>query len=231
MTKARLIALFVGVFAVMLIVLMPLGVALTFFGTSGSGLTARAATGDVWTGQLRDATLGPVALGDARVGLKPLPLLVGRAELGANTTAGYGRLVIGPTTQGIADTTAKLSLAAAFAPLPLASLDLDDASIRFRGDRCEQAQGRIRATFTGDVGGLALASGMSGTARCEGGDLLLPLIGQSAMERLTIHLKGSGAWRAVLSVTSNDPALAAKLSAAGFQPVAGGFALRLSGTL
>jgi general secretion pathway protein N len=89
----------------------------------------------------------------------------------------------------------------------------------------------VRATFAGDVGGLSLAQGLSGVARCESGLLLLPLVSQSAMERLNLRIAGDGSYKAELIVRSTDPVLAAKLAASGFASTQAGYVLRLSGTL
>ncbi len=231
MSNRRALFVFSAVFLIALVLLFPLGLALRWFEVDKAGLTARAAGGDIWTGQLADARVGPVTLGFARVGLRPLPLLVGRAELGADTEIGFGRLVAGATAQGIDGVTAKLPLAAAFAPLPLETLDLADASVSFHGDVCDHATGRARAVFAGSVAGLSLPAGLSGTMKCEGNELVLPLVSQSAMERLTIRLKADGRWTGLLGVKAGDPALAAKLAAAGFQAVGNDYVLRLSGIL
>lgn len=229
MTNLRAVLLFLGVFALALITLLPLGVALRWAGADDAGLSARATDGDVWTGSLAQARLGIVTLGNARVGTRLLPLFGGRAEMGADTEIGYGFAHTSATTQGIRRVTAKLPLAATFAPLPVETLELAEATITFRGERCERAEGRVRATFAGSVAGLALAQGMSGIARCEAGELVLPLVSQSAMERLTVRLKGDGRWTALLAVQPADPARAAALASAGFRSEGPNAVLRLSG--
>lgn len=230
MTRGR-IALFAGLLLLFLAVLMPLSLALSIFGLSAQGLSARAASGTVWSGRLAEARIGQIAIGDVAVGLKPLSLLVGRPSVAMQGPLGRGALTSSKSSFAIDDVTAKLSTAKAFAPIPLDSLDLASVTISFAGERCERAQGRVRATFAGDVGGLSLAQGLSGVARCEGGALLLPLVSQSAMEKLDLYLQGDGGYRAAFFVRSTDPAMAGKLGAAGFAPTQGGFVLRLSGKL
>lgn len=230
MTRGR-IALFVGLLLVFLVAFMPLSLALSMIGTTGQQLSARAATGTVWSGRLAEARVGPIAVGDVTVGLKPLSLLAGQTSIYLQSLVGRGTLT--SLTRGFAidDATAKLSTGSVFAPIPLDIIDLTDVSVAFIGGRCEKAQGRVRATFAGDVGGLSLAQGLSGAIRCEGSALVLPLVSQSALERLNLYLQGDGRYRAELFVRSTDPAMAAKLSAAGFAPTQDGFVLRLAGKL
>ncbi|WP_293879793.1 type II secretion system protein N [Sphingomonas sp.] len=229
MSRARALGVFAATLLVMLVLLCPLGAGVALTGLGQLGLSARAATGTMWSGSLADARLGPVPLGDVDVALRPLPLLAGRIELGVTGVSGTGRLIASSGSLGIGKVTAKLSLAQAFAPLPLDLIDLDEVTVRFVGLRCDSAEGRVRATFTGDVGGLDLSSGLSGAARCDGGELLLPLASQSGTQRLSLHVAGDGGWRAVLTVRVADPAMAEKLAAAGFRAIAGGYVLRLSG--
>ncbi len=223
--------LFVCLLLTALIVFLPVSLALSALGLDQRGLAARAASGSIWSGRLLEGRIGRVALGDTRIGLQPLPLLVGRARVDLSGAAGKGALSVTRNTFGVDDATGHLLTARLFAPVPLDAIDLDDVSVQFASGRCENAAGRVRATFTGDVAGLSLAQGLSGTARCDAGMLLLPLVSQSAMERLNLRIAGDGSYRAEFVVRSDDPALAAKLGAAGFTAAQGGYLLRLAGTL
>lgn len=231
MSNRNAILLFVAVLIVVLVLTVPLGLALRWAGADRAGFAARAVSGDIWTGSLTQAQLGPVVIGSARTGLKALPLLLGTVEVGADTEVGYGFARRSGSTGGIRKVTAKLPVATLLAPLPVDTLELAEATIAFRGDRCERAEGRVRATFQGDVAGLSLAQGMSGVARCEGGALVLPLVSQSAMERLTVRLEADGRWSALLAVQARDPALVARLAGAGFRSEGPNAVLRLSGRL
>jgi general secretion pathway protein N len=230
MTRGRIL-LFVGAFAVALILFMPLSMALSMFGLTGQGLAARRVSGTVWSGQLVDARIGRLPVGDVDVGLRPLSLLLGRARIDMRSAFGTGSLTSTSSGFAVDDATAKLATARVFAPIPLDSLDLTNVSAAFVAGRCSKAEGRVRAMFAGDVGGVALAQGLSGVARCDGSALLLPLVSQSAMERLNLHIDGNGEYRAQFFVRSSDPAMAEKLGSAGFGPAPGGFVLRLAGKL
>jgi general secretion pathway protein N len=227
MTRGQ-IFLFVGFLLLALILLMPLSLALSM---AGDGISARAATGTIWSGKLVEARVGRLPLGDVSVGLKPLDLLQGRVGIGMQSAFGRGTMTSSGRDFAASGVTANLDGAALFAPLPIDRIDLANVSAAFESGRCKRGEGRVRATFSGDVGGLSLAQGMSGVARCDGPALLLPLVSQSAMERLNLHLQGDGGYRAEFMVRSTDPALAAKLTASGFVPAPGGFVLRLAGKL
>ena len=55
----RRAVLFAALFAIALVAFLPLRLVL-----GGSGLTAREASGSVWAGRLKEARIGPAALGD-----------------------------------------------------------------------------------------------------------------------------------------------------------------------
>ncbi len=230
MTRGR-IMVFAASLLLALVIFMPLSLALAMSGLTTRGLAARAATGTIWSGHLIEARIGRLALGDLGVGLRPLSLLIGRARVDMLSALGRGSLTSSAGGFAVDDATARLGTARLFAPIPLDAIELIDVSFVFRGDRCEKAQGRVRATFAGDVGGLALAQGLGGTLRCEGGTVLVPLVSQSAMERLNLHIRGDGDYRAEFIVRSTDPAMTEKLGGAGFAPTPGGFVLRLAGKL
>jgi general secretion pathway protein N len=223
MTRGRIAIIFVALLLAALVLTLPLALVLP-----DRALSARAATGTIWSGRLNEAHVGRVALGDLEVGVRPLALLTGSVRARVSGALGKGEIVGG---RGIANMTARLPVATLFAPVPLTELEFDSVSAVFERGRCEQATGRVRATFVGDIGGLSLAQGLSGIARCEGGLLLLPLVSQSAMERMNLRVAGNGSYTAELIVRSTDPMLAAKLAASGFASTQAGYVLRLSGTL
>jgi general secretion pathway protein N len=222
---------FLSAFAFALVALLPLRLGLDWLGLGSRGFAAREATGSVWVGAVEEAQLGRVSLGDLGTSLETLPLLAGRARL---TVRGLdGRRFEGAFTSsrhgfGVDDVTAELSLAGALGPLPIATLDLGDLSVRFERGQCRQAEGRVRAALSGAIAGIPLPA-LAGAARCEAGLLLLPLASQSATERLELRVAGDGRYRAELRVRPSQPGLGAALTAAGFAPAGDAYALRLSG--
>lgn len=213
------------------IVLLPLSVALPLLVPTVPGLGASRATGTIWSGTLYDAQVGGLSLGDTRVGLLLLPLLVGETQMSFVAPTLRGTIIATNSGYGIAHATGPLGVVVRVKSMPLEQIALDDASARFRDNRCSSAEGRVRATVVGDKVGLMLPGGMTGTLRCDGPALLLPLVGQSGMERLDLRLTAAGKWRADLRIRSTDPIVAAKLVAAGFVSGADGFVIRFAGAL
>ncbi|HEX8641731.1 MAG TPA: type II secretion system protein N [Allosphingosinicella sp.] len=217
-----------------LIALLPMRLALGGLGFDRSGLTARAATGSIWLGALQEAQIGPLALGDVKARLNLLPLLLGRARLSiasADEDAPLeGAAVLTRHSLTFEDVTGRFRLNGLASPVALSALDLDDVSAGFSGGRCTQAEGRVRAAVRGELGGVALAAALSGNARCANDALLIPLASQSGMEQLNIRLFPNGRYRLDLLVRPSDPAVAARLSGAGFRATPGGHLLQVSGT-
>jgi len=219
--------LFAAMLVVALIVFLPMRLALGATGLAEEGLSARRVGGTIWGGSLLEARFGDVALGDLRVSLSPFALLVGRAKLVFEGAGVDGRPIMGAATisrhaMGIDGVTASLPAAALFAPLPVTTLALEDVTVRFRDGMCEEAGGRVRATVTGDAGGLPLPPTMMGNARCEAGALLLPMTGQGGTESVNLRIRPDGRYTADLVLTPGDPAAAAKLEQLGFVAASGG---------
>jgi general secretion pathway protein N len=223
---------FLGVaLLVLLIATLPLRVATGWLKLDEAGLSAREVHGSVWAGRLTEARLGPLVLGDVSAGLSPLSLLAGKARVSLSRGDEMrGAITLSRRSFGIDDVTATLPANAMFAPLPIASLELADVSARFSDGQCDRAEGTVRATMSGAIAGIDLAQGLSGTARCEGGALLLPLASGSAREGLSLRIDADGGFEAVLSVRSDDPAVAARLAAAGFAGSGGSYRLTIAGT-
>jgi general secretion pathway protein N len=233
-SAAARLAFFVAMFLFAIIVLLPLHLAVRWFGLDQAGLAAREASGSIWIGALSEAQLGPAPIGNVEVRLAKLPLLIGRTRFelerqeldaplrGALTLAGQGFR--------LNDFTGQVRLGASLSPLPVASLDLDRVSVHFDDGLCEKAEGRIRASVARDMAGLSLLAGLGGSPRCAGGAALIALASQSGMERLDLRLLADGRYRADFIVRTADPSLSGRLAAAGFRPSAAGQTLRIEGS-
>lgn len=245
MTRFRLtagpLALFGAVFVLALVMLLPLRLVLGGFDLDRAGLAAREARGSVWFGTLREAQAGGIALGDLDAALSPWPLATGRARIDLagrssmapalmpTTRAVHGAVSISRHSVGLDGVTASLPAGDSFAPLPVSGIDLDDVSLRFVDGKCDRAEGRVKATLGGDIGGISLGQGLSGAARCDAGALLLPLVSQAGTEQIALRLWNSGRYRAELTVRAADPVAAQNLELAGFRPIARGHLLIVEG--
>lgn len=204
-----------------LVALLPLRLALGTLGFSAGGLTARDATGTIWLGALRQAQVGPVALGDVRARLNLLPLLLGRARLtlaGTDEAVRFeGAATVSRHGFGFEDVSGRFRVAGLAPPFALSAIDLQDVSAGFSGGRCVRAEGRVRAS-AGDPGGAGSAALLAGHPRCAGDALLLPLAGEAGAARLDIRLYADGRYRLDLIVRADDAAARNRLAAAGFRP-------------
>ena len=221
-------AVFLAVaFLFALIALLPMRLAIDWFGVGGRGLTARAATGSVWLGALQEAQAGPVPLGDLSARLNVLPLFLGRARLSLDggDNGFEGAVTVSRHSFGFDDVSARLRVGALFAPLGVSMLDFDDVSAGFTGGQCTRGEGRVRASVAGVLAGI----GLSGQARCAGDALLLPLASASGMERLNIRLLGDGRYRVEFLVRPTDEAVRGRLLAAGFRAAGNSYAIRVDG--
>ena len=228
-------ALFGALLAISLLAFLPLRLVLGIAGVARSGLTARAAEGSVWAGRLRDARLGDIALGDLDARLSPWPLLLGRARIGLDSDVDTAARVIhgtvGLSRNGIRadDINATIAPGRLLAPLPVTGLVLEALSVRFEDGACVAAEGRVRANLSGDVAGLVMPGSLSGSVRCEGRALLVPLTSQAGAERVDLRVEGTGRYRATLILQAADPASLARLAALGFARGPAGYALSVEG--
>jgi general secretion pathway protein N len=176
--------------------LVPLRFALGWLGYADKGLSAREARGSIWIGALSEARFGTVALGDVATRLRLLPLLVGRARLDLRQSDdGFrGGVTLSRHGFGIDDATGAIE-GPALAELPPPALDLSDVSFRFADGLCTHAEGLVKARFAGELGSVPLTAGFSGEARCDGPALLLPLVGPSGGDRLSVRLFADGRYR------------------------------------
>lgn len=230
----RQAALFLLLFLFALAASLPLRVAVDLLGLAYRGLAAREASGTIWSGRLAEAQFGPARIGDLDTRLRLLPLLLGRASLAVSDPAPQGisgTFSVSPWTTGFADVHATLPTGTLLAPLPITAFRLDGVSVRFDAQGCAQARGLVRAQTSGSLGALSLPSGFTGTARCDGGRLLLPLTTQSGMEAIDLRFGPAGRYDAVVRVRPADGAAAAQLLAAGFRQTSGSYVLRLRGQL
>lgn len=218
------------------ILFLPLRLALAIAGPDDARIAARAAGGTIWDGRLEQVRAGALDLGSFDVGLRPLPLLLGRASLAIDRPAsasdrgltgivegGIGRTAIqgmtGSITGGMIDS------------LMIERVDLADATVVFADGACREAAGQITLVPALDLAGLDLANGLSGPLSCDGRRLAMTLAGQSGMERLAMTVDAEGNYVARLHIRASDPMLGAALSTAGFGPTAEGFIRTMRGRL
>lgn len=232
MNMRRAGLLFAGVLIIALIAAFPLRLALGALGGTGALFTARAAEGSIWNGKLRDVSIDGVSLGDFSAKLSPLKLLSGAAAIQLRALSGEpaaATLVATFSNYGADNVTTRLVLPGAFDPLPVESINLEGASVRFSRNGCASAGGQVRVTLAGTLAGISLGQQLLGSPRCEGKILSLALVSQSAMERITLRIVPDGQYSAKLLIRASDAEMAGKLNAAGFRETSEGHFVEISG--
>jgi general secretion pathway protein N len=228
---------FLGAFFISLLALLPMRMAMDWFGLGSRGFAAREVQGSVWFSGVKEAQFGTVGLGDLHAGLRGLPLLIGRARISLDRDEGApedelkGATTITRNGFGFDDFTGRLQLTAgSLGGLPLTQVDLGDVTARFENGLCVEAAGTVRAAVAGDLGGIMLPGGLTGTARCDAGALLLAMVSQSSMESFELRLFGDGRYQGNVLIRSADPTLRDRMVAAGLTATAQGYGLTVSGT-
>lgn len=222
---------------VALVATLPMRFMLGLIGLGEAGLSARSAMGPVWFATLREVHFGDLDLGDMHAFLSPGALLLGAARIdvaGPPPLAGpalRGGVRVSGAGFGVDDVTASLAAGRLFAPLPVTKVELETFSASFTRGACAAADGRVKLALGGAIGGVTLAQGLSGTARCEGSALLIALASVSGNERLRMTIKGDGRYRSEFLVATSDPASIATLTASGFQNDNDGYRLSVDGRL
>ncbi len=219
-----------------LLIFFPMRVALGLAGLERLGLSARDISGTVWSGRIDQLMAGDMAMGSVRAGLSPIALLTGRARFDIERSNGQaddikGALTVGFGRIGIDDVTGSIPLGRTFAPLPLSGLAMEDVTGWYAGDRCGHAEGRVRARLSATFPGLNLSQGLSGVISCDGDALLVPLVSQSGMEKLTLRIWRSGRYTAEMRIETADPTLSAALGQAGFTLIDNAQLLKVEGNL
>ena len=216
-----------------LVALFPLRLALDWLSLADRGFAAREAKGSVWLGALSEAQLGSIELGDLQARLGTLPLFVGQARIDLKRAGDEdplrGSVTVSRHDFRIDDATGMLSVGSVFAPLPVATLDLDDVSVHFSDGQCVAAEGRVEAAVAGDMAGLPLPASLGGAVRCDEGGLLLPLAGPAGMEAINIRLFEDGRYEVELAVRPTDEQERARLTASGFSPAGSGYVFSVAG--
>lgn len=213
------------------------------------GLEADSVTGTIWNGQVRGARYQGIALGDVDVGLIPQSLLRGAPQVQFHRLQGpvSGRIVVsrdvsrveGPLLgrAALSREVRRVEGVGGELALPLgrtglaARLELADVMLEtdLRG-RCRAVAGTVRATLAG-VPVLGETPALSGTPRCDGAAIRVPMaLGDDSMG-LDLRLQPDRQWDAALSVRAVSPLPRAMLGAAGFALGPDRATLALSGTL
>lgn len=208
-----------------LILIFPLRVALAL---ANGPLSAQFVGGFVWGGRAIGAQIGGIPLGDLRIGLAPLDLIVGRIRLKVDGAV-QGAIISSFGHRGVDVEAMSLPLSRALGPLSVTQVELVGARVRYRGEDCAEAEGQLAVIVTSAVPGAAPGGRFSGALKCDGKALSALLVSQSALDRISIRFLPRGRYDATFVTRAADDATATALRSAGFRETPAGFALRTTG--
>lgn len=236
MSGRRLAALFAAIFALALVVMIPLSFALSAMDAARLGLSATRVSGSIWRGRLSQARLHRLALGDVGVRLDPLGLVLGVGRFHVTLTGRLqGRGVLDLRDGGAGVSRVRLSAPADVLVdgLPFRGvIRLEDFEARFKSGACQRAGGRIHLERLSLGAGTLLPDlSLSGVARCRNKVLVAPLAGRAAGLEIEAELQAFGNGRYILltRVRTTNPALEAAMGLAGFERNLDGFNRRDEG--
>lgn len=169
---------------------LPLSVVLWFADAAKAGVSARTVDGTVWNGRILDASVSGTHLGDVGLRLLTTDLLIAKLRFqlsGLSAQPVSGEAYAGPTSRGVRNLDARVTLDGGLRLLGLNAAQLTGLSVEFRDGKCVEASGQITANLS--EGPLARATGpqLSGPASCDKGRLSLRLTDPQSKAVLTIE--------------------------------------------
>ncbi|GGY52757.1 type II secretion system protein N [Parvularcula lutaonensis] len=225
--RISLIAVGAVVFLTMLLARLPMGLVVE---NARLPLSYESVTGTLWNGEIRGLTVDGQRIGDARIALRFLPLLTGKAEANV-TVAGPGlngsgnvRAMSSLFVLSDAEGTMELSrfgLVDVFGQTLRGDLEADIERVAFGKDGCREAELFVRTDAVTQSLGVFARGGLplEGQGRCDGPDLLIPMQGsnEDASVVAELRLQPNGRYRSKLSVTPARRELGRFLERAGFR--------------
>ena len=237
MTAQRLAAIFCAVFFAMLIARLPLAVPLALI--DAPQLTSTRAVGSVWDGQIQGLAWRGRVLGDAAVRVRPLMLLLGRADidgaLAGSAVTGAGRITLWPNASTeVRDAVLTADVAMLPLVLPLkGTLTIDARRLAFGDEGCRAVDASVTTdTLAKSTAGISWQGPvLAGNITCTAGTLMVPLAGTAGNDSVavTLQLSADGGFQVKVDARTANENLKRMLSTAGFNAVGDGMTLIQNG--
>lgn len=225
MRRWRLLV-FAGVFVGAVLALLPLAFVLRFVDIDAAGVSASRVDGSVWRGRLVDAQWRGHALGDVRMRLAPLPLLLGRVELVVASPQFRGRVHTGDSPR------LRVDAARVAVEQVIGNADAEwmfrEVDLRFDSQRCLGAGGQARIDVA--LAGMQ-PQAITGDFACEGDAAVAHLApeGGAIPVQGALRLHADGRFEVQWLASPTDPLMQAALQAQGFEPGPAGFGHSVGG--
>lgn len=207
---------------------MPLATAVDLLQLRKAGFEAAQIEGNLWEGQLFDARLGKIELGDVHSKLSLDDISNGRIKLNITGSDEVSRLggvfSYGLGGAGIDNFTVGMPAMAGPPPIGGVTLILDNLKARFPGGECTEGSGEVRAYLSGALPAVGLPGQMSGPALCRDGKLAFDLASLSGREQQQITLLSMTKFRVRAFVRPTMPRVGDFLLSKGFVRDGDGYA-------
>ena len=184
---------------------IPLSFVMKRSGLSVDNVSWQQARGTIWNGQVTGLEVEGQPAGAVSLSFRPQDILQGRLshDLIWSGPAGRGTAQVGLSAAGMnirggrAEVSIDTSLVSSRLPKHEATLRITEADMSFEGTDCTVGEGNVS---TQGLSGLTAGYGMhwpelSGTIRCEAGEVLVDLSGKAddgATVKVTASLRGGG---------------------------------------
>lgn len=217
------------------IAFVPLKIAVDLLQLRRFGLEAAQIEGNIWSGQLFDAHLGKIALGDVTSKLSLADLTKGRLRLDIAGSDEVSRLKgvfsYGLGGAGIDDFNIGMPVMAGPPPIGGVTLIVEGLKAHFPGGDCADGSGEVRAYLSGALPAIGLPGEMSGPALCRDGKLTFDLASPSGREQELITILAANRYKVRAFIRPTSPQIGQFLQSKGFVPVDDGYAYEEERTL
>ena len=214
---------------------IPLKTAVDLLQLRRFGFEAAQIEGNIWQGQMYDAHLARIPLGDVSSRMSLDDILSGRLRLDIEGNDEISRLKGGFSYgfggAGIEDFTVGMPMIAGPPPIGGVTLIVDGLKAKFPGGECADGSGEVRAYLSGALPAVGLPGEMSGPAFCREGKLTFDLASPSGREQQQITVLSMKKYKIRAFIKPSSPRVGEILLSKGFQPVDDGYAYEEERTL
>ncbi|MBD3760341.1 type II secretion system protein N [Rhizorhabdus sp.] len=207
--------------------LIPLETAVNLFQLRRVGFEASQIQGNIWEGQMYDARLAKIELGDVMSKMSLDDISKGRVRLNIEGTNEVSRLQggfsFGLGGPGVEQFTVGMPLVAGPPPIGGVTLILDGLTARFPGGECTDGRGEVRAYLSGALPAVGLPSEMSGPALCRDGKLTFDLASPSGREQETVTILAPNKFKVRMFIKPSMERVEQILQSKGFQRLDDGY--------
>ena len=226
--RTILLFLLVIAAAVVAIPFIPLKTAIDLMQLDRVGFEAAQLEGNLWEGQLYDARLAKIQLGDVTSRMSLEDAAKGRIRLNIEGTDEVSRLKgvfsYGLGGAGIDDFTVGMPVVAGPQPIGNVTLIVDGLKARFPGGDCDGGSGQVRAYMSGALPMVGLPGEMSGPALCRDGKLTFDMASSSGREQEQVTILSPTKFKVRLFIKPTAPRVEQILQSHGFQRADDGYA-------